>query len=78
MYDLCLFPFGVYIFKRQREEKGLLIFNQVFTKIRVKQDCRCGAHFFLFENLDHFVGRMRRWWNGRIRPFVNPSQTHAN
>lgn len=60
MYDLCLFPFGVYVFKRQKEEKSFLIFNQVFIKSRVKQDCRYGDHFFIFENLDNFLGSMRK------------------
>lgn len=73
MCDLCLFPFGVYVFKRQKEEKGLLIFNQVFIKSRVRQNWRYGAHFFFFENLDQFLGSMRRWQNGRIRLIVSPS-----
>lgn len=73
MDDLCLFPFGVYVFKRRKEKKGLLIFNQNFIKSGVKPDCRYGAHFFLFKNLDHFLGSMRR-----INPAVSPSQTCAN
>lgn len=66
MCDLCLFPFGVYVFKRQKEEKGLLIFNQVFIKNGVKQNCRYRAHFFVFEKCGSFsrqYEKMVEWKN---------------
>ena len=62
----------VFVFKRQKEKKSFAIFNQVFIKGRIKKDCRYGARFFFFENLDRFLGSMRRWRNGRMRPIVNP------
>lgn len=68
----CVFFPLVFVFKRQKEKKSFTIFNQVFTKGRIKKDCRYGTHFFPFENLDQFLGSRRRRWNGRMRPMVNP------
>lgn len=79
MYDLCLFPFGVQVFKKQKEQKGLPIFNYILSEVRVNQDCRNGAHFFLFENVDHFPESIGRWRHRRSRPTqpIKPVQTRA-
>lgn len=61
---------GACVFQRQKEWKGLLIFNYVFIKNRVKQQsayhyCGYDGISFSSKHLAHFLERII-WWNGSI------------